>query len=467
MGKVLAAVQVLTENEIEQIHSGALRILKETGIKVPNQEILKICQKAGARVDEQLQIVRFPVEIIEELVGLMRKERPRRKLMEPVKKVYANISTQTFFVDKKNHIRRYGLMDDVLKGIYLVDQLESYQKNNPIVVPSDVPYNQSDVISMHKILTYAKKEGKTYILSPTSAKYIYRMMKTLGRRFGYYLNTISPLQYAANSLEIALVTAREGGDISVGSMVMSGSTGPVTIAGTLVLSCAEILASQFIVYQLTGKFAEFGSICHSVNPSNMMCSFGSPNQGIFAVATAQLADFYGLDSRSNSGLSDAIYPDFQAGVEKVSTALFGVLAGCGGIGAMGISGADQGISLEQLVLDNEWIRAVNYMLNGFEVNEETLAIKEIIDAGHEANYIYQEHTVQHLRESIYFSPIFDRIPYEVWESKGCRDLCDKVDEFIQSKLEGYKNMEPAIEENYCRQLDDILNEAIEELSKVN
>jgi trimethylamine--corrinoid protein Co-methyltransferase len=464
VNKLLASVQVLSQNEIEQINEGAFRVLINTGVKVPNVQLLEICKKGGAIVDKEAQTVYFPKEILENLIDLARKNRSKCKMLKPVKKVVANISTQTFFLDIRNHVRRYGLMDDIMKGICLIDQLDYYEKNNPIVVPSDVPYNESDVRSIHKILTYSRKEGSTYILSATSAKYIFQMLKSLGREFGYYLNTISPLQYAPDSLEMAVLTAKEGGKISLGSMVMSGITGPITIAGTLVLSCAEILASLFIIFQLTGKFAEFGNICHSVDPSSMMCSFGAPNQGLFAIATAQLAEFYGLESRSNTGLTDAINPDFQAGFEKTSTALFSVLAGCGGVGAMGIAGADQGISLEQIVLDHEWISAVNFMLGGITVNEKTLAVQEIIDAGHEGDYINRDHTVEFLRESIHISPIIKRLPYESWISNERRELLDRVDDFIRCKTENYMNMEPAIDEHQREQLDLILNEAVQELS---
>ena len=42
------------------------------------------------------------------------------------------------------------------------------------------------------------------------------------------------------------------------------------------------------------------------------------------IATAQMAAFYGLTSGSNSGLTDALYPDFQVGFEKSFSAVCSV-----------------------------------------------------------------------------------------------------------------------------------------------
>lgn len=60
-----------------------------------------------------------------------------------------------------------------------------------------------------------------------------------------------------------------------------------------------------------------------------------------ALEIAQMAAFYGLTSGSNSGLTDALYPDFQAGFEKSFSAVCSALAGSDAIGGQGIVGADQ------------------------------------------------------------------------------------------------------------------------------
>ncbi len=59
------------------------------------------------------------------------------------------------------------------------------------------------------------------------------------------------------------------------------------------------------------------------------------------------------------------------------TLLMGALAGADTFGHMGILGADQAGSLEQLIVDNEMAAYVERVLRGFSVDEDTLALDVI------------------------------------------------------------------------------------------
>ena len=190
------------------------------------------------------------------------------------------------------------------------------------------------------------------------------MAEIMEREAWFLLDPISPLQFRRENLEMALIFARAKQPLYVASMVMAGATGPVTLAGTVALHHAELLASLFLVFALTGgyRYRIYNSGPHSVDPRTMICSFGSPNQALLGMCMAQLGRHFGLDCVANAGLTDSLRPDFQAGFEKASTAVFSALAGIEAIGCQGLVGADQGFSFEQLVLDNEWMEYCNYIL---------------------------------------------------------------------------------------------------------
>ena len=221
---------------------------------------------------------------------------------------------------------------------------------------------------------------------------------------------------------MALMFADAGEGIGIGPMAMSGATAPVTVAGTLTLENAEILASMFIIYVLCGKITDYSAPVHSMDMKTMLCSFGSANQALFAVAVAQMADFYGLKSMSNAGLTDALMPDFQGGIEKGITACFNFLSGGRSMGAMGIVGADQGISLEQLILDNEWIEYYNYIVRGFEVTPDTIGLDAIAEAGIKGNFLDLDHTFEYWRESYLQSDIFLRDNFANWTAHSQPEL---------------------------------------------
>jgi len=464
MSRVKCQLTVLTEEEIELIHNKTLRILENVGLRVPNEKCLELCEKAGAVVDRQASIIRIPSKVMEQLLYAIRSTYAPEANTEVPPKITGSISTQVFVVDYKTKSRRYGLLDDVMKGIALVEHLNNIPFCNAVTIPSDVHHAITDVVSYQKIYQYSTKPGGTYILSAESARYIIEMSKVLGKSVGYLLETVSPLQFRKESLEMALVFVEQGQPLGIAPMVMGGATGPVTLAGTVTLMNAEVLGSMFMVYALSGQVPGFyGHGTHSMDLRTMLCSFGSPNQALLGIASAQMAKFYGINGGSNSGLTDALLPDFQAGFEKALSAVMSCMAGTVSVGAQGIVGADQGFSFEQLVIDNEWIDAYNYVVDGFDVNEDTIAADLIERIGIGGNFVGEDHTVQYMRKSYWFSKLFNRNSWDGFIREGSKALLDKTHEFVEDVTAGYRERLPVIDSSKFEEIEYIAERAKKEL----
>jgi len=56
--------KIFTEEQQEQVHQAALKILKEIGVKFHNQEALEVLEKAGAKVEGNL--VKFSNSLVKE-----------------------------------------------------------------------------------------------------------------------------------------------------------------------------------------------------------------------------------------------------------------------------------------------------------------------------------------------------------------------------------------------------------------
>ncbi len=462
MNNIKSNVEVLSQNEIEKIHENTLKVLANTGIKVPHEECLRACEKLGAIIDVDTQVVKIPVKVMEEIIVDLKKV--KRNTEEKKNELKGNISTQLFIVDYVNNNRREGDLDDLLKGIILVEELDNIAAANAVIIPSDVPSNMTDIISFQQIFTYSTKPGGTYVLSPEGAKYIIEMGKIMGRKEGYMLETVSPLQFRKENLDIAMVYAREGLYLGLGPMVMGGASSPVTIAATLTVQNAEVLGSIFLIYALTGSFSGYSSPSHTMDLRTTLCSFGSPNQALLGIASTQLANYYGLKCFSNSGLTDSLIPDFQGGFEKGANAIFSMLAGAGGMGAQGIVGADQGYSHEQLVIDNEWIDFYNYVNQGIEVNEDTLALDLIEEIGIGGNFLAADHTLKHMRTAYWNSNLFSRDFWDSWEENGKRTVYDKAHDYVEKVVKDYKKIEPVIDSAKVDAINKIVANAHEELN---
>lgn len=464
MRQINSSIEVLSAEEVRLLHDSSVKILETIGINVPEKEVLKRCEACGAIIDYEKEIMRLPRKALEDVLDKL-KEMNKDNFTEELRRyqISAYISTQVFYTDYKTKTCRYGLRDDNLKGFALLEKLENFPCASPVVVPSDMPDQISDVIGFRDIYKYSTKPGGTYILTPASAKYVIQLNKRMNKPCGYLLETISPLSYKKDTLEIALLIAENDGSLGVGPMAMSGATAPVTIAGTLALENAEILASIFIIYALTGKPSGYSGPAHSLDMKTMLCSFGSPNQALFAVAIAQMARFYGMGGMSNAGLTDALMPDFQGGIEKGITACFNFLAGSFSMGAMGIVGADQGISFEQIVLDNEWISYFNYIISGFEVSKDTIGLDAIMEAGIKGNFLNNDHTLEYWQESYLQSKIFLRDNFANWTAASQPELLDRAHDFVETATAGYRERQPVISQSLCDEIDQIVDDAIKEI----
>jgi trimethylamine--corrinoid protein Co-methyltransferase len=58
-------LEILTQDQVRQIHLTALRLLEEVGLWLPNREILELFDDAGAQVDFTAQTVRLPAHLVE------------------------------------------------------------------------------------------------------------------------------------------------------------------------------------------------------------------------------------------------------------------------------------------------------------------------------------------------------------------------------------------------------------------
>lgn len=277
-----------------------------------------------------------------------------------------------------------------------------------------------------------------------------------------FIEPISPLRFAETGLEILVTCARYGLPLCFAPMVQAAATGPATLAGTLALENAEVLAG-IVIAQLLGPGCPvcYGGIPHIIDLRTMQISFGSPEQGLMAVAMAQMAQHYGLPSYINVGIGDSKLVDVQSGLERGMTLLMGALAGADTFGHMGIVGADQAASLEQLIVDNEMAAYVKRILRGFVVNEETLALEVIKRIGIGGNFLADEHTVAHFRQELWFPESFDRRSWEAWWANGAKSMVDWARERKEWILTHHRP-EP-LDPHLAREIDKIVAKATKEL----
>ncbi len=476
--KMIGRLSVLSEEEIAAIHDASLVILRDVGVQVPNAQVLGLLAEMGASVDFSQEVARIPEKLVAEALERAGKQfvlygRDRAKVVRYGYGDFVLVSSpgQFSWIEEDGGPRRDPTSEDARRGILVGDALEHTDIVGALGMALDKPTPIRDVWMAAELVKGTSKPTHVWVANGTTLRYILEIYEAaMGgaeahRRYPMiagFVEPISPLRFAETGLEILITCARYGLPLFVGPMVQAAATGPATLAGTLALENAEILAG-IVIAQLFGPGCPvcYGGIPHIMDMRTMQISFGSPEQGLMAVAMAQVAQHYGLPSYVNVGLGDSKLVDAQSGLERGMTMLMGALAGADTFGHMGIAGADQGASLEQLIVDNAMAAYVKRILRGFAVNGETLALEVIKRVGIGGNFVADKHTVTHFRQELWSSEAFDRRDWQSWWDDGARTMGQWAREKKHQILSEH-SPEP-IDPDLAREIDGVIAAARREL----
>jgi trimethylamine--corrinoid protein Co-methyltransferase len=145
------------------------------------------------------------------------------------------------------------------------------------------------------------------------------------------------------------------------------------------------------------------------------------------VAHAQLARYYGLPSRSGGALTDASFPDAQAGFESMMGLLTTVTSGIDFVlHAGGILSSYLAFSYEKFVLDDEICGMVRRFKQNLFVDDKTLAYDVITNVGPSGNYLMETHTVKRCRKEFWEPDLCDRGGLEAWMQAGKPTAVDRA-----------------------------------------
>jgi trimethylamine--corrinoid protein Co-methyltransferase len=204
---------------------------------------------------------------------------------------------------------------------------------------------------------------------------------------------------------------------------MMGGRSPATLEGTLVQAVAESL-SGLVIFQRRQPGAKciFGGDASVMDMRTSVFSYGSPELNILNAGFADMAHFYGLPFFCIAGATDAKVLDAQAGFEYAMSIYNATLNGCNIIHDCGYLELGITSSFESLLFADEIIGIVKHMLKPLTFNDETVPFEVMGRVGPGGNFLAEEHTVKHFRETFCFPRFFDRNNFETWEQKGSQDL---------------------------------------------
>jgi trimethylamine--corrinoid protein Co-methyltransferase len=265
------------------------------------------------------------------------------------------------------------------------------------------------------------------------------------------INPFSPLKYSADQSEAIMVLSESNQPSVITNMVMLGATAPISVPGALALGNAEILAG-LVLAQLVrpGVGVVYGTTSCPMDMKSMVATLGAPETVWLSRGALQLAERYGIPSRTGGSLTDSHLVDAQAMMDGAVIMANTMYPGAHFVmHAFGMVGGYLALSAEKFVLDEELARLVIATMEKPEVTDKTLELEAIRELGPGGDYITHPSTLKKYRKL--FRPSFlNRSSYEAWEAKGRLDSVAQARAEVERRVSVYEK--PPIDEKIEKEL---------------
>jgi trimethylamine--corrinoid protein Co-methyltransferase len=254
------------------------------------------------------------------------------------------------------------------------------------------------------------------------------------------LCSLTPLVYDERMLGAIMEYARAGQPQLISSLGIAGATSPATLAGTLVVQNAEVLAGIVFTQLIReGTPVVYAGASSSADMHTGALSIGSPEMTLNTAGTAQMARFYGLPVRSGGAVCDAKLPDAQASSESMMSLLAARFCGINFVlHSAGILESYNCMSYEKFIIDDEMCGMVKRIERGYEVNPDTLALDVIKEVGPGGHFLDKDHTFDHFRTEFYQPQLSNRDDFVSWQACGSPQSMQTANKKYKDILETYE-----------------------------
>ena len=453
----------LTQEQMTKIHDASMNILCDVGVAFNEEESLDIFKKNGCKVDGKT------VFFSENEIRAALESAPQRFTLaarNPAKSVQLGDDDFAFvpgygapFIISSDGRKRNATMQDYDNFCKLVQTSKYIDMNGFMMVePSDIP---PQTAHLDMLLSSIVLCDKPFMGSPVSREGARDTIERAGLVWGgkdkikdtpvtvSLINSLSPLQFSEEMAGALIEMARYGQACVLASLAMAGASGPVELAGILAMQNAEILAGLTLAQLVRpGVPIIYGSTSSPMDMRTGGLSIGAPELSMIVSCTAQMARFYHLPSRSGGGLTDANFPDAQAGIESTMALITAVRNGINFIlHACGILGAYVAMSYEKFIIDEELCGMLKKLIESIEISDASLDLATIKEVGIGGNYLTQPKTFELCRTAFFLPELMTVQDYDGWRSAGGKRADERASDVLNKRLANYEkpDIDPAIE----------------------
>ncbi len=461
-------LRILSQSQVEQLHSSTLQVLDEIGFKYESEKVLKLLEKHGCRVDHENRIARIPPDLVEWAIAktpssfMVRARDPEKSIRLGGNTVYFMNSAGARYADVDTGEVTMPTLEQNNEGVVVSDALESvhcFPSYTPYFEIGGVPPVMSCPVSCAQRMRFSTKPSRG--AQPTDS-FIWetKLAQAVGAQLMGCVEGAAPLSLAEDPCNAAFYYLDAGFPIYIASGSLMGASHPITIAGATVSHNAELLA---IIVMLQCIKPGCGVIANNfVSAMNMQT--GDLNFGTAAISLHQMAynqiwhDHYKIPiNNTGAAFSNSKMIDYQTAAEKLPLAMCSAISGANLIVLHGGVTGELAYNPILAVIDDDIARTIGRMLESFDVTDDMIGLDVIRQVGVGGTFLNTKQTRTLWRSEDYMPKVFDKTSYQEWVAGGKKTILDKAKERTEEILSTHKP-DPLTDEQE-KDVESILKEA--------
>ncbi len=471
-------LKILSDEELIRIYESSLSLLEDPGVYSESDLFLDIFEKGGARVNREARTIQVGRDMIEaalksaphSLVLYGRNDPEMDLLLEPGRVYYGMGGTsEPLFWDWDQWKSRQPTKQDMITSTRVGHALANIDFVQTLCMSGEMP---TSTIFFHDFDAIFRNTTKPTVINILERPFTSRLLELTAAASGGesvlrerpsvlgIVTPITPLKIAV--MNEGLVDAVQAGvPILYSPGPLMGASGPATVAGTLVITNAEVLFGVVLTQLIKpGAPVVLKPDTDVFDMKTTQCTYGSPEQDLGKVAMVQLAHFYNLPIYGLGGGVEAKTPDAEAAGEAMMGILLNGLAGMTLNQSLGTLSWGLYGSQEMVVICDELVHMVKRILSGIAVTDETLALDVIRKVGQGGSFLSEDHTVKFFRQELFFPRLFRRQTIDQWLNSGGKMIQEVAHERVLEILEkaGPVELPPGVD----AELERVLRSAIKE-----
>ena len=435
----------LSEEKLAEVHDAALKVLKDLGIKVLNDEARKYYRKAGAKVCETTLMVKLERDLVEKslksapnLFTLYGAVAEKDIILGGNNLVFCPVMGPPFVSDIDRG-KKVATLKDTENFIKLSEYFDIIHVQSTNVESQDIPTNERHLKVTESQLLLSQKPVCIYSRGQQQVQDAFEMIRIsrgLGKKefqekaWCYTsINTNSPRQLDIPMCQGIIDFAKERQMIIITPFTLAGAMAPVTLSGALMLQHAEALAG-IVLAQIVGPGTPvvYGSFTSNVHMKSGAPVFGTPEFVNAAFGAGQLARLVDLPWRGSAATTSNA-PDGQSIYETYMSSWGTILGGANFMmhSAGWLEGGLTG-SLEKFIIDIEMLQMFAEIFRWHESGDTDVAFDAIADVEPGGHFFGCQHTLDRYKDAFYEPLISDWNNFGTWTEQGSKTVTVRANE---------------------------------------